>query len=105
MLPDTLSPQTIEALNDLAYKLRGIFIRMPTQEEVDANQATIERIMSSGARETYAVRVSIAYEYARIHYRDMDNFLLSDIKKDPNIVETIDLSEYKYRLEEDCHCC
>lgn len=108
MLPDTLSPKTIKALRELAKKLRGIFIHRPTQEQLDKDKATIEGILPPDdgyIQELYAEQVSIAYEYARIHYRDTDNSLLSDIENDPNIAETIDLSKYKFRLEEECHCC
>lgn len=108
MLPDTLSKETIFALRELAKKLRGIFVRRPTQEQLDKDKATIEGILPPDdgyIQELYAEQVSIAYQYARIHYRNTKHSLLSDIKKDPNIVKTIDLSEYKYRLEEDCHCC
>lgn len=107
MLPDTLSKETIFALRELAKKLRGIFVRRPTQEQLDKDKATIEGILPPDdgyIQELYAEQVSIAYQYARVHYRDMANSLLSDIEGGKD-VKTIDLSEYKYRLEEDCHCC
>lgn len=107
MLPTTLSPQTIEALNDLAHALYGICVRLPTQEQLEANKALIEQRKPPKRgyiTKPYAVRVSVAYEYARVHYRDMDNSLLSDIEGGMDI-KTVDLSKYRFRLEDCCHCC
>lgn len=108
MLPTTLLPETIYALRELAKKLRGIFVRRPTQEQLNKDKKTIEGILPPDdgyIQELYAEQVSIAYEYAKVHYKDTENSLLSDIEKDPNIVKTIDLSKYKFRLEDGCHCC
>lgn len=103
MLPKTLSPDTIRALNKLAKKLYDVCVHIPTQEQVKDNKATIEKILPPNhgkVTEPYTVRVSIAYEYARVHYQDTGSSLLSDIEKNPNIVKTIDLSEYKFRSED-----
>lgn len=108
MLPKTLSKDAIWALNKLAHKLYDVCIHIPTQEQIKENKKVIEEILPPDhgkVTKPYTVRVSVAYEYARVHYQDETNSLLSDIEKDPNIVKTIDLSKYKFRLEDSCHCC
>lgn len=104
MLPKTISENTIRALHELFYKLYDIDIHIPTQKQLEKNQARIEDKLpppdpDRHVRWFYAIQVSVAYEYARVHYRDGNNSLLSDIESGQVDVKTVDLSKYKFRLE------
>lgn len=100
MLPKTLSENTIRALHDLFYELYDIDIHIPTQKQLEENKPLIEDKLSPPDHDrrviwSYVIQVSVAYEYARVHYRDGNNSLLSDIESGQVDVKTVDLSKYK----------
>lgn len=99
-----LSAETIRALNELATLLGGVDIHIPPQEQLAQDKRDIEAVLppkddDRKVKEPYARRVSIAYEYARTHYRDENHSLLSDIQSGQK-VKDIDMSSYKFKLEE-----
>lgn len=103
MLPTTLLPATIRALNDLAALLCGVDLHAPTWAQVVKSKAIIEAILPPANHgyitEPYVMRVCVAYEYARTHYRDESNSLLSDIERGRTVTAT-DISKYKFKIEE-----
>lgn len=97
-----LSAETIRALSDLATLLCDVDIHTPSQAQLAQDKADIETVLPPDkgvVREPYAMLVSVAYEYARTHYRDENHSLLSDIQGGQK-VKDIDISSYKFKLEE-----
>lgn len=98
-----LSEETIRTLSDLATLLCDVDIHTPTQGQMAKDKEDIEAVLPPAeprsVREPYAMLVSIAYEYARIHYRDEKHSLLSDIA-DGKKIKDINISDYKFKLEE-----
>ncbi len=103
MLPTTLSPKVIRALNDLAALLCDADLHTPSREQLATNKAVIEAILPPAdhgyVTGPYVMRVSVAYAYAKTHYRDTSHSLLSDIEQGKAIKAT-DISDYKFKLEE-----
>lgn len=103
MLPTTLSPDTVRTLNDLASLLCGVDLRTPTRAQLAkskaAMEATLPPVGHGYVTEPYVRRVCVAYEYAKTHYRDETNSLLSDIQQGQTAKAT-DISKYKFKLEE-----
>lgn len=92
-----LSEKTIRTLSDLATLLCDVDIHTPTQGQMAKDKEDIEAVLppkQGYITEPYAMLVSIAYEYARIHYRDEKHSLLSDIA-DGKKIEDINISDYK----------
>lgn len=95
-----LSDKTIFKLSDLATLLCDVDIHTPKQLAKD--KADIEAVLPPDqgfVTEPFAMLVSIAFDYARTHYKDENHSLLSDIQKREK-VEDIDISSYKFKLEE-----
>lgn len=97
-----LSEETIRALSDLATLLCGVDIHTPPQEQMAKDKEDIEAVLppkQGYITEPFAMLVSIAFEYANTHYRDERHSLLSDIANGKK-VEDINISDYKFKLEE-----